>query len=358
MTVAALGAHPARGEDRLFLHAPPMKRGSFARNLWYYRELPTLAAELAADIVHFAYPMPVNKNAFACSTVVTLHDLYPYEIPSNFGFPKVLFNRSVLRQCLRDIDAIACVSDVTCLRLARYLPRVPWHKSIRIYNCVEHDNSATIEPVLPEPCAQPFLLCVAQHRRNKNVPLLIKTFDKLLRSGELASETRLVLVGIPGPETQQIRNLVTKHTLEKRVLLLSGLSETALQWCYRNCEALLAPSSTEGFGLPVAEAMLAGARVICSDIPAFQELDLAGKGRCKFFSLETNPEHEFAAAILAALREAPAAPVDLPEFSTPILAAQYKAFYAEILDISASVTGPYSQIACSLLPRSSERPSV
>ena len=57
-------------------------------------------------------------GSLRCPTVVTLHDLYPYEIPQNFRFPHVLVNRFILKQCLSNVDAIACVSDTTieCLR--------------------------------------------------------------------------------------------------------------------------------------------------------------------------------------------------------------------------------------------------
>ena len=63
------------------------------RNLWYYNQLPAIVRRLKETVVHFAYPAPVNRHALGCPAVVTLHDLYPYDIPSNFGFPKVLFNR-------------------------------------------------------------------------------------------------------------------------------------------------------------------------------------------------------------------------------------------------------------------------
>jgi hypothetical protein len=41
-----------------------------------------------ADVVHLAYPVPLNSGAFACPIVVTLHDLYPHEIPENFWLPQ------------------------------------------------------------------------------------------------------------------------------------------------------------------------------------------------------------------------------------------------------------------------------
>src|ERR1019366_678927 len=40
-------------------------------------------------------------------------DLYPYDIPENFGFPHYFANRAILRQCLSSVDGIACVSGGT-----------------------------------------------------------------------------------------------------------------------------------------------------------------------------------------------------------------------------------------------------
>src|ERR1700734_2243207 len=86
--------------DRVTLHVADMDRSLLSRNLWYYRRLPKLAKHIQPDVVHLSYPVPVNSSAISCPIVLTLHDLYPYEIPGNFGFPKVLFNRFILQQCL------------------------------------------------------------------------------------------------------------------------------------------------------------------------------------------------------------------------------------------------------------------
>ncbi len=99
-------------DPRFAMQVEEMGRSSIGRNTWYYWRLPQLARSQEADIVHLSYPAPVNAAAYPCPTAVTLHDLYPYEIPLNFGFPKFIFNRVVLRQCLRNVDAIACVSDM------------------------------------------------------------------------------------------------------------------------------------------------------------------------------------------------------------------------------------------------------
>ena len=319
--VQAAGFSP---DARLSIHVAEMKPGSLNRNLWYYWELPKLAASLHADVVHLSYPMPIRAASFACPTVVTLHDLYPYEIPLNFGFPKFIFNRVILRQCLRSVDAIACVSQATRLRLEQYLPARTSQKAVRIYNCVEAEPVCAMVSPISGWQGEPFLLCVAQHRRNKNIPLLIRTFDRLLRSGRIDVDMKLVIVGISGPETRDIHQLVSSHGLARSVQFMEGLTEPELQWCYARCKALAAPSITEGFGLPVAEGLLAGCRIICSDIPAHREI---GNGHCRFVMLRDNAEEALAEAVAATLREPAKAPIVLPQFSPAILAKQYVALY-------------------------------
>ncbi|SPE27764.1 Glycosyl transferase group 1 [Candidatus Sulfotelmatomonas gaucii] len=313
---------------RLSIHIADISRSSLSRNLWYYRLLPQLARRLQVDLVHLSYPMPLNAAAFHCPTVVSLHDLYPYEIPMNFGFPKFILNRIVLQQCLRSADAIACVSGATRIRLKQYALAAVWQKAVGIYNCVEPTLVLSSVCPLPGLRDEPFLLCVAQHRRNKNIPTLIRTFDRLLHSGEIEPNSRLVIVGMAGPESGRIRRLVASRGLGGSVDLLEDLSEHELQWCYRHCAALVAPSLTEGFGLPVAEGLLAGCRIVCSDIAAHREI---GDGHCQFVSLREYAVEALAGAIVDALRKPKGEPIALPQLSAHVLARQYMSLYRRLV---------------------------
>jgi glycosyltransferase involved in cell wall biosynthesis len=336
--------------SRIVTHIAEMGRSSLSRNGWYYRSLPELAAQLQADLVHLSYPMPVNAGAFNCPTIVTLHDLYPYEIPLNFGFPKFIFNRVVLQQCLRSVDAIACVSEITLLRLRRYVPFTVWLKALRIYNCIEAEPIRNAQPPRPHLQSQPFLLCVAQHRRNKNIPLLIRTFDRILRAGQVAPEMKLMIVGIAGPETHNIHRLVSTLGLCDKVCFLEGVSDAELQWCYTQCQAVVSPSTVEGFGLPIAEALLAGCRVVCSDIPAFREV---ADGQCRFVALGRNAEEMLAAAIVGALNEPKGIPRSLPQFSAPVLARQYTSLYRRL--VASAIPSENAAVAAAMNPATSER---
>jgi glycosyltransferase involved in cell wall biosynthesis len=317
-----------RTDARLHLHTALVRNTSLSRNLWYYAALPRIAARLDADIVHLGYPTPLNKHAYRCPTVVTLHDLYPYDVPQNFGFPKVLFNKLVLRQCLQAADAIACVSQSTLARLEGMEPRLALRKAVVVHNSVAAQPRVSPSSPLPQWSGEPFLLCVAQHRRNKNLLFLLQVFERLLRTYRVAQQTRLVIVGIPGPETNAILRFLAAAGIADRVLLLNGLSDEELQWCYRNCALLLAPSLIEGFGLPVAEALLAGCNVICSDIPAFREV---GGDRCLYIPLNAAAAQAFCDAIpIAIVRSAPK-PVALPQLSAAFIAEQYFQLYSSLL---------------------------
>ena len=49
---------------KIVAHVAEMERSSLSRNLWYFRRLPQLAAQLNVDLVHLSYPMPVGAGAF------------------------------------------------------------------------------------------------------------------------------------------------------------------------------------------------------------------------------------------------------------------------------------------------------
>jgi len=293
----------------------------------FYRKLPALAARLEADIVHLSYPVPVNRNAFHCPTVVTLHDLYPYDIPENFGFPKVFFNRIILQQCLRSVDAISCVSDSTRQALAIHVSSAISEKAVTIYNCVEPASCVAKTGPIPAWKGEPFLLCVAQHRRNKNVRLAIQVFRNLLLGGDISPLTRLVVIGITGPETTRIRQFIQDSGLREQIALLQGIDDAELQWCYGHCQLLLAPSLVEGFGLPVVEGMFHRCRIVCSDIPTFREI---GGSYCHYALLGPKAEQAFSdAARFALLRVRSRAPAT-ERFSGAVVAEASLQLYTRI----------------------------
>lgn len=316
-------------DPRLQIREVSLGKSLASRSIWYWSHLPILAAQLKADIVHLATPVMVNGGAFPCPTAVTLHDLYPFDIPDNFGGPlKVLFNRMTLKQSLGAVDAIACVSENTAHRLGSYTSQRVQEKAVTIYNCVEPGPAMAAVGPIPDWDDNPFLLCVAQHRRNKNVVFAMQVFQRLLLEGVIGPTAQLVVVGIEGPETERIYRFISESGLSSQIVLIRGIDDAELQWCYGHCRLLLAPSTIEGFGLPIVEGMLHGCRIVCSDIPVFREI---GGDYCHYASLQPPAEDAFVDAIRKALESAPSRASGTDRFSGKRIGDAYLQLYRRLL---------------------------
>jgi glycosyltransferase involved in cell wall biosynthesis len=297
----------------------------FARNMWYLRDLPKLADDVAADVVHLSFPVPIQRHLMQCPVVVSLHDLYPYDEPNNFGFPKVFFNRVFLQQCLKEVDCVACVSETTLYRLKIRFPRFAHRKSVVVHNCV---TIASNEPVSLVGQQGKFVLMVAQHRANKNIPLALKVFEEVRRRKMIDQHALLLLIGNRGPETAAILSLIEQRSLQTSVKLLDGVMDGELRWLYENCEFLMVPSSMEGFGLPIAEGLFCGSRVVCSDIPAFREI---GGDACHYFDLHAESDSSAMVESICRALAGPSKPAKrLERFLLERVANEYAALYSEL----------------------------
>src|SRR5665213_1679773 len=300
---------------------------SVSRNLWYLRTLPSLARAQDADVVHLAYPMPLRRSAYTVPVVVSLHDLYPFDIPRNFGAHRAWLNRAVLRHCLKNADAITCVSEPTRTRLHELFPALRLEKTSVVPNSIglSREKGGTVFPQAIQ--GNPFLLCVAQHRANKNLGLLLRSFRLALDRNIVPPETKLVIVGNEGPETTRLHHIIAERSLHDRVLFLRGISDTLLSALYAQCELVIAPSLVEGFGLPVAEALAAGCRVACSDIPTFRA---AAAPSCVLFHPADGTGESLLTALRNALHLPRGAASSAPGLQPQQAAAMYLALYSKL----------------------------
>jgi glycosyltransferase involved in cell wall biosynthesis len=320
-----------------------IKNSSLARNIWFLFGLPKLVKGLSPDIVHLSFPFPFLRLLFSSPVISTIHDLYPYEKPEVFGYPNVIFNRLFLKQCIENSDGITCVSKSTQSSLKSYFPHLESSKETTVvYNYVDFSH---ITPQLPVGVNigdnSSFLLCVAQHRKNKNIDLLIQTFSFLKKHEYLQDATKLIIVGNTGPETESLCNQIHNLSLQDQVLLIHAIKDDELCWLYRKCDLFIAASSQEGFCLPLAEAIYFYCQVVCSDIPIFREI--AGSSCC-YFDLQGDAVKNLSQAIVYALKQPLNITTDDFRFSKLNVADQYLKFYSTFASISQSRVGLLQQM--------------
>jgi glycosyltransferase involved in cell wall biosynthesis len=307
-----------------------IKNNSITRNTWFLVGLPKLANKLKPDIIHMSFPFPFLRIFFSCPIVTTIHDLYPYECPENFG-SQVIFNRYFLKQAIINSDGISCVSETTREKLKLYFSKILLtKKNTAIYN---HVDFSQVQPQRPDNIgmesspSNSFLLSVAQHRKNKNLDILIQSYSLLIKQGDLEPSTKLIIVGSSGPETENLYEQINKLSLQRNVLMVSSISDEQLSWLYQNCQLFVIPSSTEGFCLPVVEALYLNCKVVCSDIPIFQEICLSN---CTYFHLQDEPIVNLSKAIVDALKVEYHNQFDGFRFSKSSVVEQYLNFYSSV----------------------------
>jgi glycosyltransferase involved in cell wall biosynthesis len=90
---------------------------------------------------------------------------------------------------------------------------------------------------------------------------------------QLASESHFVLVGeSDSARRATVLSLARHRYIADRVHCLGHVSDQVLDDLYHRALALISPSTYEGFGLPVLEAMRRGLPVIAWDIPVMREV--------------------------------------------------------------------------------------
>jgi alpha-1,3-rhamnosyl/mannosyltransferase len=145
--------------------------------------------------------------------------------------------------------------------------------------------SSRIRPVHCSSATAPYLLCVGTIEPRKNLMLAVETW-RLLRE-----ETGLRLL-IAGRDRGDGAAPLPEPGLE----LLGQVSDERLGCLYAGATAVLYPSSYEGFGLPVLEAMQCGAIVVTGPDPALHEV--AGGAAVRVESLDA---HDWAEALRTVL---------------------------------------------------------
>jgi len=163
------------------------------------------------------------------------------------------------RRAIESAQAIICISQSTKMDLLNIIP-----KSINIPIHVIHMGASSSYRVMDssEPKTR-FILYVGTRRGYKN-------FSCASRAMEFLPNLELWCVGGEEPSRLDLDGLSVK--VRKQIHFLGPLSEIALNHLYNSAYCLVYPSSYEGFGIPVAEAMRAGCPVVSIDCIAVKEI--------------------------------------------------------------------------------------
>ncbi|MBT9587266.1 glycosyltransferase family 4 protein [bacterium] len=206
------------------------------------------------DLAHFT---SLAAPVFClCRSLITVHDLIPWHFPSSPWHRPYL--ATVGRWCCWRATGILTGSQHSCRDLERILQVDPRRVTFFVYGGLDgHHIGAGGAGWRPQ---RPYLLCVTNPRPHKNAQVLLQAY------AELAEMCDLVMVCSEFPALAEAQ--ASYPGLHRR----SGLSDADLVSLYQGAAAVVVPSTYEGFGLPVLEAMQMDAPVITSNAASLPEV--------------------------------------------------------------------------------------
>ena len=116
---------------------------------------------------------------------------------------------------------------------------------------------------------RPFVLFVGTLEPRKNVDVLVKAFGVLAGDG---FQGDLVLAGGSGWATEAIDRALEESPVRGRIHRIGYVKQEDLPYWYCAADLVVYPSSYEGFGIPVLEAMASGTPVITSNRSSLPEV--------------------------------------------------------------------------------------
>jgi glycosyltransferase involved in cell wall biosynthesis len=258
-----------RGRVEVVRLAPPERRNLRA---WRASDLPRLARELGLDGIH----SPVSAFAWRGpgARVQTIHEL-PWRHGAREGAD--LRHRAWAAFGPLRADAVVTATEFVARDLRRrLLPGasklrvVPWGVDARFTD--DPPASVVDEVVLgryriPQ---GPWAIALGAVRPKKDLAAVVNGLAEHLRRG--AKPIRLVVTGGDTPQLRRDLGLANRLGLARHVTTLDEIAEEDLPSVLRLASVVPVLSRSEGFGLPVLEAMACGTPVIVPEDSAQAEV--------------------------------------------------------------------------------------
>ena len=222
-------------------------------------DIPVRHRAAARSLEVVFYPWNGMSWVAGVPSVATLHDASLFAAPPANARAAEQEQRP-MRLAAALARRIITLSEHAKEELVRYLQLDPMR--VDVIPVGVNETFARARPGAPG-SSRPYILFVGEPEERKGLPTLLSAMALLPDASRSALE--LVLVGArgqyplpPAPSGINLRNL-------------GWVDDEELASLYAGAAALVYPSSYEGFGMPVVEALAAGAPVIAADIPAVRE---------------------------------------------------------------------------------------
>lgn len=202
----------------------------------------------------------------SCPTAIVVYDLVPFVEGAQAQGRAAKIERATIRPALRRAAALPCISEATRRDLvARFPKTAPIATTIPLAADAALAQPPALAPGHPE-LDKPYVLAVGTIEPRKNLERLVAAWLHL--PDEIRERHDLALVGPRGWDDGSILAAAAAAGAK----ILGRVSDEELHALYAGAACFSYPSLYEGFGLPVLEAMAAGAPVVTSNVSSLPEV--------------------------------------------------------------------------------------
>lgn len=237
-------------------------------------KLPAKLASLSCDlffsanfmIPYRAFPADARKTTGPVC-VSTIHDAIPILVknyaPKSRKSHMLFLFRHCLRLAIRYSHAVITVSETSRKDIVKALS-LPGAEAGRIRTIHNGANAAYCPSLMDDRVTSPtkVILYVGRLDPYKNVVTLVRAFAELRH--EIETPIHLLLIGPEDPRYPEAKDIARDLGILDHVTFIHSATQKELLSAYRDATVLVSPSSYEGFGLPIIEAMKCGTPVICT----------------------------------------------------------------------------------------------
>ena len=212
-------------------------------------------------------------------TVVTLYDLIPMLFPEQYLSDSIWTSLHwARREFVRQADLLLCISEATAMDAIRLL-NLPEQRVVNVGTGVsdhffpaENREGALSDAIaVVEDLRAGFLMYTGGIDFRKNLEGLLEAYS-LLPDGIREKHQLVIVCRVLPPEREALMSQARHLGIEDDVLLTGFVPDTTLSVLYQSADLFVFPSIYEGFGLPIAEAVLSGTLAIASGSSSMVEL--------------------------------------------------------------------------------------
>lgn len=270
-----------------------------AERAWHIFKLNKFIKKNNFDAVLYPAGSRMLPYTFKTKGVAVVNDVVSILLKEK----KDVFERFILVHGLKKASKIIAASQFIRDDLIKL--KINPKKIEVIYNGIDHNHfyhhselDTTEDTVLIKPFAikKPYIIYATRISKPEKMHIeLVNAFaDYKKRTG---SPHRLVLAG-DGEFISTLHKAVSKNPYASDIFLTGYFPHEHLPELYSCADACIFPSTTEGVGLPIIEAMATGIPVACAKAGALQEFG----GNCVHYFNPRDPE-DFSKAIEAILTD-------------------------------------------------------